>query len=157
MQEIRNDYVNHELYMLRFWNKRLFKQAPINSVFIVYENKLSRNNCLETFNRAERDKPILKRIAHFFCMVFGMEFNKFDYGKHKDSDLHNKIFFKKYVPFHVRPAPKPEMILWQNLDFVNKPVDFVDKVKIKCSIFGTVLLFIAIMIGLPVLQWVVLN
>lgn len=150
MKQIRTQYVDQELFMLKVWNKRLFRQAPINSVFIVFENKLSRNNCIDTFIKGEKDKPVLKRIEQFLCRLFGLDYNKFDYGKHRDSDLHNKVFFKKYIPFHVSPAPKPEMILWQNLDFVNKPIDIEAKIKSRCTTFLTGLILLVVMVGYQV-------
>jgi hypothetical protein len=129
--------------MLKTYNRRPFKQAPINSVFIVFENKINRDKCLEAFKTAEKDKPIVIKVCNFFCWLLGMDYNKFDYGKHRDSDTHNKVFWKKYVPFVVTPAPKPEFIIWQNLDFVNKPIGSKNKCKhFACSALVKVLLLV---------------
>lgn len=52
--------------------------------------------------------------------LFGLHTNKFDYLGVKDNLLSSKIHYKKYVPLVVEPAMKPELIVWQNLDYVNK-------------------------------------
>lgn len=117
---MRLDYVNHELLMLQKYHHRPYSKMPINSVFVVFENKLHRDKCLFTFRMAEHARPFGLKVKNWFKSLIGLTVNEFDFGKNKDTDIHKKIFFKRYVPFKVQAPPKPEFILWQNLEFVNK-------------------------------------
>ena len=57
--------------------------------------------------------------------VFCCGSNKFDYGKNKDNQIHSKVFMRKYIPLVVTEAPKPEFMIWQNLDFVSERLGFL--------------------------------
>lgn len=54
--------------------------------------------------------------------IIDLEVNHFDYGKNKDTDIHSKVFINRYIPLRALAPPKPEFIIWQNLDFVNRRI-----------------------------------
>jgi hypothetical protein len=46
----------------------------------------------------------------------------------KDNLLLNKTHIRQYIPLIVQEVPKPELIIWKNLDFVNKKLTIGQKV-----------------------------
>ena len=114
--------------MQKYNNKPLSKQ-PINSCFIIFENKFNRDATLNTFSQAQTQKPLCIKIKNLICRILNIQYNQFDYGKNSDSDVHNKVFMRKYIPLIVRSVPKPEFIIWQNLDFSNKGVGLLKKLS----------------------------
>ena len=48
--------------------------------------------------------------------------NPFNYGTQVGGELRAQTFVKREIPLIVRSVPKPELIIWENMDFVNKPL-----------------------------------
>ena len=94
----------------------------MNSCFIVFENKYARDECLESFEKAKRSAPCWTKLTSYFS-------GKLDYGPNTQSDLHNKVFLRKYIPLEVRSVPKPEFMLWENLDFVKRKMTVWEKLS----------------------------
>lgn len=42
----------------------------------------------------------------------------------EDTNEKNRIFLRKHIPVIIKEVAKPELVLWQNLDFVNKKLSF---------------------------------
>jgi hypothetical protein len=61
--------------MLKEYNKKPYVKQAINSVFIVFESKETRDVCVETFERAVKEKPILIRIKNFILSCCCVRYN----------------------------------------------------------------------------------
>ena len=68
---------------------------------------------MEAMRNLEGQRPWVQRIKQ----KFGKLENEFDFGEKGEK---SRVFVRKYIPVLIKKVVKPELILWQNLDFVNQ-------------------------------------
>lgn len=79
--------------------------------------------------------------------------NPFNFGTRIPTDLLDCTFYQKEVPLIVKSAPKPELIIWENIDFVNKRLSCSQ----HCSRYGYTLLIIFFLFSLTIVFSMVLT
>ena len=64
LKDARHDYVFKEIQMIKKYNDCSFEKSPINSCFIIFENKENRDKAIETFQEAYNQRDISVKAIH---------------------------------------------------------------------------------------------
>ena len=66
----------------------------------------------------------------------------------------SKLFIKQYIPIKITKVVKPELIIWENLDFVNRELTSDEKSERRsCLIWTNILLtMLAFMIAFCIVR-----
>jgi len=131
LMDLRRENTAVEAALLEKYIDHPFDKNQVNCCFIIFENKSDAKQCLREAEELQRKRPWWKSKKTWVPPT---------------SELKERAFIDGKISVEVRPAVKPEFVIWPNLDFVHKSLTFSQQanrygVILAVAVVGYILAF----------------